>query len=74
MSAIHDGLDRLLQLGQSVGAVRDDVPNSLLEATVFAAAREVDRTSSDRVVHSSSGPRSRSASFRPTARTGKGSA
>jgi AcrR family transcriptional regulator len=43
MSTIHDGLDRLLHLGQSVGAVRDDVPNSLLQATVFAAAREIDR-------------------------------
>lgn len=35
--------DRLISIGQSVGAVRNDLPQSLLADTLFGAAREIDR-------------------------------
>lgn len=43
LARIQGHLDRRLALGRSIGAVRTDVPVSLLREVVFAAAREVDR-------------------------------
>lgn len=43
MAQIRAEMARLVILGQSVGAVRDDLPQSLLVGVLFAAAREIDR-------------------------------
>lgn len=43
LSRIRDQFDKTLAIGRSVGAVRTDVPLSLLRDVLFAAAREMDR-------------------------------
>lgn len=43
ISRIRAQANRLISIGQSVGAVRSDVPQSLLCDAVFGAAREIDR-------------------------------
>ena len=43
MGRIRQQLDRLILLGQSVGAVRADLPQSLLAEVLFGAVREIDR-------------------------------
>ena len=40
---IRTYLDRLILIGQSVGAVRTDLPQTLLAEVMFGAAREIDR-------------------------------
>ena len=43
LGRIRKQLDQLLLLGQSVGAVRADLPQSLLAEVLFGAVREIDR-------------------------------
>lgn len=43
LARIRGHLDRRLAMGRAIGAVRTDVPASLLRDVVFAAAREMDR-------------------------------
>lgn len=40
---LRDSLEEIVRHGQSLGAVREDMPVSLIAAMVFAAARELDR-------------------------------
>jgi AcrR family transcriptional regulator len=43
LAGIRAQSDRLIAIGQSVGAIRTDVPQTLLADVLFAAAREIDR-------------------------------
>ncbi|WP_339442914.1 TetR/AcrR family transcriptional regulator [Pseudomonas hunanensis] len=43
LGGLHGQLKRLLETGQDVGAVRSDLPLSLLTDMAFAVAREIDR-------------------------------
>lgn len=43
LGRIRKQLDQLILLGQSVGAVRTDLPQSLLAEVLFGVAREIDR-------------------------------
>ncbi len=43
LARIRAQSDRLIAIGQSVGAIRTDVPQTLLANALFGAAREIDR-------------------------------
>jgi len=43
LARIRAQSDRLIAIGQSVGAIRTDVPQTLLGNVLFGAAREIDR-------------------------------
>jgi len=43
LARIRAQSDRLIAIGQSVGAIRTDLPQTLLADVLFAAAREIDR-------------------------------
>jgi AcrR family transcriptional regulator len=43
LARIRTQSDRLITIGQSVGAIRTDVPQTLLADVLFGAAREIDR-------------------------------
>lgn len=43
LDILHDHLKRLIEVGQRVGAVRSDLPLTMLADTAFALAREIDR-------------------------------
>lgn len=43
LARIRAQADRMIAIGQSVGAIRSDVPQTLLAGALFGAAREIDR-------------------------------
>lgn len=43
LDALHTQFERLIETGQQIGAIRSDLPLTLLTEMAFAAAREVDR-------------------------------
>lgn len=47
LAKIRKHLDQTLAIGRTIGAVRTDVPLSMLRDTLFAAAREIDRWFAD---------------------------